>query len=263
MDSLAAGSDGARSPDGASSETSSLSFQSLSSSEGSEAGNAALTGLAPSERRRLSLQSHIEDTIDRLQEQARRIERAAAQHRRERVEVYQNKERPRQVYEGFKKLGMWKANDTFAKASDELKDRMAESFARRRIRFEYLKEHQRKKRTIDLVAGSQSIPLAVAQPHAYGVQKLHSSENTKSIAATNNSSAPYPKDLETIFSATVHTRLDFRVEPKKMERAESVKSIALANAGLPPPPTILNGRFQCPYCLLDFRAREAEKGHWR
>jgi hypothetical protein len=218
--------------------------------------------MPPSEKRRLSLRSHTEDTIDRLQEQARRIERAGAQHRQERVKVYLQKERPRQVYDAFKKLGMWKATDTFAKASDEIKSRMAESFARRRMRFEYMKEHQRKKRVVDAsnLRDTNSIYPQLDLGNGPNAQKFDSQEQAP---VPNNSSAPYPEDLQTIFSATVHTRLDFRPEPKKKERAESVRSIALVNTGIPPPPQTHNDRFQCPYCLIEFHAREAEKSYWR
>ena len=217
--------------------------------------------MSPSEKWRSSLRSHIEDTIDRLQDQARRIERAGAQHRRERVATYLQKDRPRQVYEGFKKLGLWKANDTFKNATEEIRDRSAESFARRRIRFEYLREHQRKKRAIDA-----SHPHMVQQKPQLGLSTVQTPRNIDSTEQTtvmNSASAPYPEDLQTIYSATVHTRLDFRPEPKRKERAESVKSIALANTAMPPPPDVKDGMFQCPYCLLEFRAREAEKSRWR
>jgi len=217
--------------------------------------------MSPSEKRHLSLRSHIEDTIDRLQEHARHIERAGAQHRRERVEIYLQKERPKQVYEGFKKLGLWKANDTFKNATDEIKDRTAESFARRRIRFEYLKEHERKKRAVD--SKDPRITRQYPQPDLGTIQNAQTHGNIGQTTVVNSSSAPYPEDLQTIFSATVHTRLDFRSAPKRKERAESVRSVALANAGLPPPPQTHNGRFQCPYCLLGLRAKEAEKSRWR
>ncbi|KAF8867424.1 hypothetical protein BDZ45DRAFT_734690 [Acephala macrosclerotiorum] len=120
----------------AESDASSLSFKSLSSSEGSKGQSAAGDAASPWRKRNLALQRHIGDTIDRLHGHARRIERAGAKHRRERVEVYREKEGPKWVYEGFKKLAIWKANEEFKLASDTIKQRIAESFARRRIRFE-------------------------------------------------------------------------------------------------------------------------------
>ncbi|KAF2689749.1 hypothetical protein K458DRAFT_330439 [Lentithecium fluviatile CBS 122367] len=244
------------------SDSSSLSFQSLSSSDGSNAESGINNTKSPSDRRNLRLRAHIGDTIDRLQEQARRIEHAGAQHRRKRVEVYMQKDRPRQVYEGFQKLGMWKANDTFKLASEITKERTAESFARRRIRFEYLKEHQRKKRAVDMSDVRSTHPAQCLQLESGHAQVPQMHDKKEELIAPGNLGAPYPEDMRTLFSATVNTKFDFTPESRRKERAESVRSIALANAGLPPPPRTYNGSFECPYCLLEFHAREAEKSHW-
>jgi len=242
------------------SDTSSLFYDSLSSSEDSQhrdaEGDAAPSRQAPN----LALKRHIGDTIDRLQEQANRIERAGAQHRR-RVERYQQQERPKQVYEGYQKFGRWKANEQFTLASETIRERIAESFARRRIRFEYVKEHQKKRAAAEFAQTSTSVDptlqidnddlVALATP-GKKVSKKRDTANT-----------PYPVDQQTLFSATINTKYDFRLEPTIKERAESVRSVVLQHAGFPPPPHIEDGKFVCPYCLLEFSAREAEKGRWR
>ncbi|CAO2658332.1 Nn.00g060550.m01.CDS01 [Neocucurbitaria sp. VM-36] len=242
------------------SDASSLSFESLSSSERSRLSSIIGISVEPGQGRRVELRQHISDTLDRLQGQARRIERAGAQHRRLRVEIYREKERPKYMYEGFKKLGMWKANNHFKSAPQIVKERMAESFARRRIRFEYLKEHQRK-RAVDLPIlpedGSAAPPEATtSHTDTLAVQKK---ETPKKL---NISGVAYPQYQRTLFSETVNTRYDLPPERKREARAESVRSIALKHPEFPPPPQIVDGRFQCPYCLLEFRDREAEPGRW-
>ncbi|KAH8698203.1 hypothetical protein GQ44DRAFT_85149 [Phaeosphaeriaceae sp. PMI808] len=248
-------------PDDADSDTSSLSFQSLSSSNKSEVEHPTGDTMVPIEERNLSLRLHVGDTIDRLQEHARQIQRAGAQHRRKRVNFYRDKERPKQVYEGFKRLGIWKVNETFELATEKIKGRTAESFARRRIRFEYLKEHQKKRalqkpslkphmtRTLDILPDEEDIQGSPAL-------------NKTAPRARNIASAPYPEDQQTLLSATVNTKFDFRPELKMKERAESVRSVALRNAGFPPPPRTQDGSFLCPYCRLEFSAREVEKTRW-
>lgn len=237
-------------------------FQSLSSSERSNGQSAADNALSPLEKRNLSLRIHIRDTIDRLQGHAMRIEHAGAQHRKKRVEVYLEKERIKQVYEGFKQLGMWKINETFKSASNKIKERTAESFARRRIHFEYLKEHQKKRAvdTFDLMDASAT-PKPPPDDISDTVSLLQKKTGQKRV---NTLGTPCPKDQKTIFSATVNTEYDFPRQQRKKDRAESVRSVALNIAGFPPQPQTKDGKFQCPYCLLEFRAREAEeKGRWR
>lgn len=243
------------------SDADSLTYDSLSSSEGSQ----SQLGMQNEEVRKqpyeLELKRHVGDTTDRLQGQARRIERAAACHRRERVDLYREKTRPRQVYEGYQKLGAWKANQQFKLASEVIKNRMAESFARRRIRFEYLKEHQ-KKRSIGILSLPNKIPAPLVQNNTTVdlVPILQTEEGSKMPIKT---SAMYSSDQQTLFSATVNTQYNLPPEPKKKERAESVKSIALPQTGFPPPPQIRLGKFQCPYCILEYRDSEAEIGRWR
>ncbi|KAH7127825.1 hypothetical protein B0J13DRAFT_627556 [Dactylonectria estremocensis] len=119
------------------SDASSLSFDSLSSSEDSRIHD--LTDDV--EKRKIKLHDHIKDTIDRLHGHERQIENSGAKHRQERVKLYCEKEGPGWAYKGYKDLATRKANDEFKLASVTIKLRIAESFARRRIRFEYLERH--------------------------------------------------------------------------------------------------------------------------
>ncbi len=93
------------------SDDGSLFFASLSSSS-NESGSQAEKQNADTahEKHIVELKKHVRDTLDRLQGQARRIEHAGAQHRKKRVDIYKEKERPKQIYDGIKQLGAWKAN---------------------------------------------------------------------------------------------------------------------------------------------------------
>ncbi|KAM0520622.1 hypothetical protein ACHAPE_003019 [Trichoderma viride] len=84
------------SDDDAQSDSSSLSFVSLSSSEKSEAeADGAIDDVpSASEKRHAALRTHIEDTIDRLHGHALQIDHAGAKHRREQIELYRQKEGP-------------------------------------------------------------------------------------------------------------------------------------------------------------------------
>lgn len=244
------------------SDASSLSFASLSSSEHSEAESALDNAASAWRKRKLVLQGHIEDTIDRLHGHALRIERAGAKHRRERIELYRQKEDPKKAYEAFMELAVWRAKIQFPKASDAFRQRMAESFARRRIRFEYLKEHQ-KKRAIAIVEKEQE---SSTEPHPELRGGEGSAPTAKGQEDSDRANIPAQRRLQdqrTIYSGTVETKLDLRPQPKRPERAESVASVALRHDDFPPPPRVHGGSFQCPYCRLDFRAREAAKDRWR
>jgi hypothetical protein len=211
-------------------------------------------------KRNLTLQSHIEDTIDRLHGHALQIQRAGAKHRRERIERYRQKEGPKVMFEGLKELATRTAKMRYPSASDAFREIIAESFARRRIRFDYLKEHQ-KKRAIDRdVQEGQGLPPKPQQGGDGPARLTQKQEAPKSPVLPVQRR---PRDQRTIYSATENTKLDMRPLPKRQERAESVASIALRHSGFPPPPQFTGASFECPYCRLDFRAREAEKDRWR
>ncbi|CZR68612.1 uncharacterized protein PAC_18511 [Phialocephala subalpina] len=238
------------------SDASSLSFPSLSSSEHAEAESAADDAASAWKKRNLALRRHIEDTIDRLHGHALRITRAGAKHRRERLEKYRQKEGPKVLYEGFKELGIRTAKMQFPSASEAFRERMAESFARRRIRFEYLEKHQ-KKRAVDRdVQDEQGLPPEGGDGLA---QLLQKQEPPKRL---NIPVRRLLQDQRTIYSATENTKLEMRPLPRREERVESVASIALRHPGFPPRPRSSGASFQCPYCRLEFRAREADEDRW-
>jgi hypothetical protein len=140
-------------------------------------------------------------------------------------------------------------------------DRIAESFARRRIRFAYLQEHQ-KKRTVDSLDPPKRNSVSM-------VQDNHSNAHDTNMQQKEVAKPSDPKgtghagDQQTLFSETVHTTYELLPEPKKKERAESVRSITLRHPGFPPPPETRNGRFRCPYCILEFRDTEAVPSCWK
>ncbi|KAL6695705.1 hypothetical protein J3F84DRAFT_408721 [Trichoderma pleuroticola] len=210
--------------DDAQSDSSLIVFMSLSSSEESEEEGASSTS-------EVALRRHIEDTIDRLHGYTRLIDYAGARHRRERIELYRQKEGPKWAYEGYKRLANQAAKTYFPLASEAFRQRIGESFARRRIRFE--------------------IPDGVTYV-------------SKSEEPTDVSSQSVPQDQHTIYSATVNTKLDMQPQAKRQERAESVASVALRHPGFPPPPQVCDetNSFQCPYCRLEFRACEAGRDRW-
>lgn len=149
------------SSDDAHSDSSSLSFLSLSSSEKSETDGVTNDAPSASEKRHTALRRHIEDTIDRLHGHALQIDRAGAKHRRERIDFYRQKEGPKWAYEGYKELATRAAKSYFPSASEAFRQRIGESFARRRIRFEYLAEHQKKRAVEVTVHQSQSSPAKI------------------------------------------------------------------------------------------------------
>ncbi|KAH8680260.1 hypothetical protein BGZ61DRAFT_551033 [Ilyonectria robusta] len=211
-------------------------------------------------KRKLQLRDHIEDTIDRLHGHERQIENSGAKHRKERVQLYRDKEGPSWAYEGYKQLATRKVNDEFKLASDTIKSRIADSFARRRIRFEYLERHQKKRAAVILAPKQNPVLTRTVQP----VQTQNSVIGMPELPQVNLK-LPLRRltmDQRTIYSATENTKLVMRPGPKPQERAESVASVALRHTGFPPPPKVTNGIFQCPYCRLEFRAREAEKSRW-
>ncbi|KAH0422826.1 ankyrin repeat protein [Colletotrichum camelliae] len=243
------------------SDSSSLSFDSLSSLGGTES-RQGREDVTSEGKQTLTLRKHVEDTVDRLHGHALQIDKAGAKHRQERVKVYVEKDGPRFAYQGYKEIAYRKAKSQFPSASDVLCHRMAESFVRRRIRFDYLKEHQ-KKRAVQ-VSRVQTRPPVSRQPKSTLVGNLPRVPTAKEEEAPkgpNRRTEQQPKDQQTIYSATERTKLESPVQ-RRQERAESVVSIALRHPGFPPPPKITGHSFHCPYCRLDFRAVEGGKARW-
>ncbi|KAL7919843.1 hypothetical protein ACQKWADRAFT_300213 [Trichoderma austrokoningii] len=246
--------------DDAPSDSSSLSFTSLSSSDKSEEEGAINDAPSESEKLHAALRGHIEDTIDRLHGHALQIDRAGAKHRRERIELYRQKDGPKWAYEAYKELAKRAAKSYFPSASEAFRQRLGESFARRRIRFEYLAEHQ-KKRAINMVVHKPQPSLAKAPTGSIDPDKPTHVPKTHEANA-DAFSQRVSHDQYTVYSATVNTKLDMQPQPRRQERAESVASVALRHPGFPPPPRLYGDSFQCPYCRLEFRANEAGKERW-
>lgn len=247
-----------------SSDDSSLSFDSLPSFERSKSEGVS-DDEASAKKRNDALRRHIEDTIDRLHGHALQIDKAGAKHRRERIEVYRQKEGPKVAYDGFKKIAIAKAKDEFPNTSEIFRERIAESFARRRIRFEYLEKHQ-KKRDIDVAIREGNVPSGLeTKPSAEGVggsrDLLPQTGGPKQAVELGHQPQQYQN---TVYSATEVTKLEvgpqMRVERPK--QPESVASVALRHHEFPKPPQITGSSFRCPYCRVDFRDSEAQKARW-
>ena len=122
------------------SDDSVLSFASLSSIAPRE---EEIDPSPPWKRRRIALQEHIEDTIDRLHGHLLGIQQEATKHRQRRMAVYQHQEGPKWAYQGFEKLAFHRAKSQFPEATDTFRQRLAESFARRRVRLQCLEDRQK------------------------------------------------------------------------------------------------------------------------
>ncbi|KAK4074647.1 hypothetical protein Purlil1_12903 [Purpureocillium lilacinum] len=94
--------------DDAGSNASTLSFETLSSAEHSETSCALETPDQPLRKRKLALQAHIDDTINRLHGHALRIDDAGAGHRVRCAEFYQQREGLGGAYDGPKALALQK-----------------------------------------------------------------------------------------------------------------------------------------------------------
>ncbi|KAL0936357.1 C2H2 type zinc finger domain protein [Colletotrichum truncatum] len=244
------------------SDVSSESFDSLSSLEHTEVENAI--GEAGSENEQvLCLQKHIEDTMDRLHCHALHIEKVGLTHRQNRIRIYQQKETPKFAFEGFNRIGYHKAKAKFPSATDAFHQRIAESFVRRRMRFDYLRMH-RKKKAIEAIKAQQMLPIHPRPDTDHQDGDLQSVEPRTQDTPQNveDITQLYQEDQQTIYPATVNTKLEIHPETKSQERADSVVSIALRHPCFPPPPQFTSASFQCPYCRLVFRAAEAEKANW-
>ncbi|KAI9147010.1 Ankyrin repeat domain-containing protein [Paramyrothecium foliicola] len=243
--------------DDAESDSSTLSFLTLSSADQDTKNPGSAMG-----ERDLVLRRHIEDTIDRLHSHALRIESAGAKHRQQRVEHYREKTGPKHVYEGLKELASRTAKMQFPNASEAFRQRLAESFARRRIRFDYLKEHQ-KKRAVDMAGVLDKVAMPEKQPNVDRDDTPPPTAMMQTVPRKlTNPAQRRLHDQHTIYSATENTKLDMGPPKVQQERAESVASVVRRSPGFPPPPRFTGVSFQCPYCRLEFRAREAERNRW-
>lgn len=242
---------------------SSLSFDSLSSLDDTNAGIHTEDAIS-SDRVAIELKEHVEDTIVRLHGYALQIDRAAAKHRQERLKLYQQRDETKLDYEAYKRIGLLRgAKVHFRSASEAFQERMADSLARRRVRFDYLEKHQRKRaykppnQQPGLVVASK--PMAALQ----GQRSEMSRTPIQEAAAISPPPSGRPgQEQKTAYSATLNTKLEMGSVGRQQKRAESVISVAQEHPDFPAPPRIMGASFHCPYCRLDFRAAEAKGPHW-
>lgn len=213
----------------------------------------------------MKLKEHVEDTIVRLHGYALQIDMAAAKHRQERLKLYHQKDETKLAYEAYKRIGLFRgAKVHFRAASEAFQERMADSLARRRVRFDYLEKHQRKRayhspnQQPGLVEASK--PVAALQGE---YAETPSIRNQEAAIISSPPSGRLPQDKNTVYSATVNTKLEVGSVVRQQRRAESVISIASEHPDFPPPPKIAGTGFCCPYCRLDFRAFEAKGDRWK
>lgn len=245
------------------SEGSSLSFDSLSSFDNKNA-ETRVEDAVPGNRVAIELKGHVEDTIVRLHGHALQIDRTAAKHRRERLKLYQQRDETKLDYQAYKRIGLLRgAKVHFHSASEVLQGRMADLLARRRVRFDYLEKHQRKRA---YNTPYQQSRLSVASKPIAPLQGTSSQRSSsKNQEATMISSLPSErllKDQKSIYSTTVDTRLVMSSVARQQKRSESVISVAQEHPDFLPPPKIEGASFHCPYCQLDFHASEARGEHW-
>lgn len=245
------------------SDSLSLSFDSLSSISQTEDETSIDEGNI-ADKQKLALRGHIEETIDRLHGHALQIDRAGDKHRKERLKVYMRKPKHQSAYNCYLELASRKAQIQFHNAAETFHKRMAESFARRRIRFDYLKKHQTKLaiEAANFQQTSAIQAMSIAEP---GEPPFSQPSLTNDLEAPLivDVSARRVEDPRTVYSATEHTKLEIGPQLRRQERAESVASVALRHVEFPPRPRVIGGSFQCPYCRLVFRAGEAQPSRWR
>ncbi|KAL8418965.1 hypothetical protein RB594_002249 [Gaeumannomyces avenae] len=251
--------------DGKGSDISSLSFPSLSSFESSADEEEAFAG---SNSGASALWTHIEDTIDRLHGLARRIQDAGAKDRQERIARYSMKPGPSQVSKLIFDIAteMLQRGDLLGRATEVIKERVAESFTRRRTKFAYLKSHETR-RFIDPPADPSARPAAVCRASNYREQEgpaLATQQASDGLSALPQVQAKIPAKEGTIYTRTQNTQLQDTPEMRQPERPESVASTIIRRQDFPKAPDVTGkDGFMCPYCRLYFPAREARMDRWR
>lgn len=210
---------------------------------------------------RSTIWTSIQDTITSLRQLALTVRLAGARHRQERIQRFKNLDRNKQVYQLVEDCARQKVDFRFPKASESLRERMAESIATRRARFLYLEQHQKKTSTLNKPA-----------PDLQGTEAPKDEENTPPTIQPGHQQAaimlPPQSNLglsvqpSVVLSATDRTKLDLKqlqTIQKNTKRAESVSSVKISTGTLPSIPKLDPGgtSFTCPYCFLVCPAREA------
>lgn len=70
-------------------------------------------------------------------------------------------------------------------------------------------------------------------------------------------------DHKTVLSQTINTEYNLPLQRTRKERPESVIIAVISGPGFPKPPLIVDGKFEYPYCCLEFLEDEAKDHHWR
>lgn len=205
----------------------------------------------------------IQETIDRLNRLAAIIRHSGKKHRQLRIDRYLKKPSNLEVHQRIKMLALWKVEYLFPRASEALRERMAESIAKRRSRFFYVKQHQRKMSTPNYPQHAPQAPLNYEETHALP-QSLDPDNELPVLTR--------PEILEptvvssTILSPTEVTKLDQNhLRAIREDGPETVASASLPQSGFPNPPKVCSTEtsFLCPYCCLERPVKEARGKFWK
>ncbi|KAK8924349.1 hypothetical protein VCV18_004768 [Metarhizium anisopliae] len=199
--------------------------------------------------------TRIERNIHKLYMQARLDELDGENDMQTRIERFKNETGQNQVYELFKTMAREKAEHQFPRSPLWMQERIAESFARRRMRFEYLK-HQEK-----LACGLHHESPPQPQNDATGTTLTTFPEtDTQVNKPGSQNTTPRAGNRGVILSATENTRLDTISSPRT---TESVASLTMGHHDLPYRPKLQeSGTYTCPYCFLVIPPTEAEGIPW-
>ncbi|RSL41640.1 hypothetical protein CEP54_015754 [Fusarium duplospermum] len=208
-----------------------------------------------------TIRTSIHDIITSLRQLALTVRLAGARHREERIQRFKNLDRNKQVYQVVKKFARQMVDFRFDKASESLRERMAESIATRRARFLYLEQHQKKTSTLNEPA--PTLQQMAPEEEEYTPPAIQPEQQQAATVLPPQKDHLGPSVRASVMlSATDRTELDLKqvqAAPNKTKRAESVSSVKIAMGTLPSIPKLDPGglSFTCPYCFLVCPAKEA------
>ena len=205
----------------------------------------------------------IQETIDRLNRLAAIIRHSEKKHRQLRIERYLDKPANLEVHQRIKMLALWKVEYLFPEASEALRERMAESIAKRRSRFFYVKQHQRKTSPPNC---PQPAPQAsVNYEEAHALPQSPDPYNELPVFTRPQILKPSVVSSTTLSPTEVTTKLDQNhLRVIKEDRPETAASAYLSRSGFPNPPKVCSTEtsFLCPYCCLECPTKEAHGKLW-
>lgn len=137
---------------------------------------------------------------------------------------------------------------------------MAQSVARRRIRFLYLERHQKKVSTL-----GEAIPALQTEPEPMKAGQTQAAspagyQEARDVVSSSQRNEAMGINLSTIMSKTIATKLDMKnLHPAQNKRAESVISVEIPTGTFPSMPKMdsTGTSFACPFCFLICPAEEA------